>query len=442
VTRLRQALLILSPLLLAAACDRGPLGALFSSPSPYEHYREALRAAGLDSTALGRDWTRVGEQALSRPVAVELPFRETGYFAPHEPAAVGYALQLRRGRRLVIEVQFETEQPARLFVDLFRVRPEDPPDLVESLPVDSTLLEYEVRRDGTYLLRLQPELLRGGRFTLAQRTEASIDFPVPATGMDAVLSRFGAERDAGAREHHGIDIFARRGTPVVAVVDGIARPSTNERGGNVDWLMDASRGRRFYYAHLHEWAIAGTTPVQAGDTLGFIGNTGNARTTPPHLHFGLYEGGPVDPLPFVAPDDPSPRAPVVSLARLAEWVRVSSRRAPLRLGAHRGADTLIPLEAGELAWVSGAARGYYRVRLPDSSVGYLDGSQITPTDRILRREALEPGTVLRAAPRDLAPAIEVLASATSAEVLGRFGAFDLVRLPDARLGWLASGSQP
>ncbi len=59
-------------------------------------------------------------------------------------------------------------------------------------------------------------------------------------------------------------------------------------GGKQVWLRDTKRGQSLYYAHLD--SIAKTSgSVKTGDTLGFVGNTGNARTTPPHLHFGIYK---------------------------------------------------------------------------------------------------------------------------------------------------------
>ena len=77
---------------------------------------------------------------------------------------------------------------------------------------------------------------------------------------------------------------------------------TNRLGGNVVWIFDPSRGQSHYYAHLEKQAVSTGERVKAGDVVGYVGNTGNARTTPPHLHFGIYSRGegPVDPLPFVA----------------------------------------------------------------------------------------------------------------------------------------------
>ncbi len=234
---------------LGTACT-DPFGGLFRSRSPYQRYVESLEEAGLLTTALGRDWTRAGEVALTEPVATRLPFRETGYFPPQPASAVAYRLKLLQGRVLAVEISFESEQPAGLFVDLFLVRPGEAPKRVAWLPPDSTVLRYEVRREGDYLLRLQPELLRSGRYTVVQRTLASLRFPVPGMGSDAILSGFGAVRDAGRRQHEGVDIFAQRGTPAVAVAEGVAYSGINRLGGNVVWLWDERRRRMFYYAHL------------------------------------------------------------------------------------------------------------------------------------------------------------------------------------------------
>jgi murein DD-endopeptidase MepM/ murein hydrolase activator NlpD len=123
-----------------------------------------------------------------------------------------------------------------------------------------------------------------------------------ARGNPAIQSLFGVERDGGRRAHHGIDIFAPRGTPVIAATDGVVRStSPNELGGNVVRLSDPRRAQTLYYAHLDRHVVAEGQQVRVGDTLGFVGNTGNARSTPPHLHFGIYVRGrgPINPLRYV-----------------------------------------------------------------------------------------------------------------------------------------------
>lgn len=433
----RFAAVLLVPVLLTLSCgveDR--ISDLLHSDSPYEEYLARLRESGLDQTALGGDWIRAGEAALAAPAAARTPFAETGYFPPETPGAVAWRLELRRGRTLAIELRFDAARPARVFLDLFSVRDTNAPSRVASLKADSTALRYQVRRDGVYILRLQPELLRGGRWTLVQRTEASLGFPVPGLDVNAVKSRFGVDRDAGRRRHHGLDIFAPRGTAVVALVDGYARPGTNELGGNVVWLTDGRRN--LYYAHLDRWAFEDDAQVRMGDTLGYIGNTGNARTTPPHLHFGIYDNGPVDPFPFLAPDDPRPAAPSRAPEEWNQWVRVTAREAVLRNGASRDADTLLRIERGELARVIAASQGALRVLLPDESTGYLDSQALSSIARPLLRARLDSGTVLRESPGDRSPAVGLLTGAALGDVLGRFGDFALVRVPDAGTGWVAA----
>lgn len=287
--------------------------------SPHERYVSMLHASGLDRTALGQDWIAVSESSLKKPAAIKMPSREIRTFPDNAAHAVAYRLPLQRGRRLEVDVRgvddaddasaaadVSQRTSIRVFVDLFFVDGEGAPMRVASRSEEADLLEYEVAQDGAYLLRVQPELLRGGRFILTQRTLATLRFPIPGLSEKAVQSFFGAERDAGARSHQGVDIFAPKGTATVAVVDGYARPATNGLGGTVVWLYDPLAGRTFYYAHLDRWVFDNAARVRAGDVIGYVGNTGNARGTAPHLHFGIYERGAIDPLPFIRPDDELP----------------------------------------------------------------------------------------------------------------------------------------
>ena len=240
---------------------------------------------------------------------------------------------------------FEATEPGRLFVDLFRTESNGELRRVASLESDEPLIEYVVDRTATYVLRLQPELLRSGRFTLTERTMAALrTFPVTGLTSRAVQSGFGAARDNGTRSHEGIDIFAPRGTPVVAVTDGVAGSDTNGLGGNVVWLREGLiGGTRYYYAHLDRWAIEGSTRVREGDVLGYVGNTGNARTTSPHLHFGVYDDGALDPAPFLQPDESVARL-TVEPALLGSLVRTRSVRTPLRAGPSAAAPQRLLLE--------------------------------------------------------------------------------------------------
>ena len=129
---------------------------------------------------------------------------------------------------------------------------------------------------------------------------SSMVFPV--AGKKSIIGSFwGAGRDGGKRKHEGIDIFARKGTPVVAVADGIVMEAGNTpRGGKTVWLRSFNDNFYYYYAHLDKHMVQFGETVKKGQHLGTVGNTGNAKLTPPHLHFGIYSyTGAIDPLPYV-----------------------------------------------------------------------------------------------------------------------------------------------
>jgi murein DD-endopeptidase MepM/ murein hydrolase activator NlpD/SH3-like domain-containing protein len=405
-------------------------------PAPHDGYSAMLRGSGLDRTALGQDWLRVSEGALQKPVTIASPFQETGYLPPAEAAAVGYRLDLQRGRRLSIDVAFDSgTAPARLFVDLFRVQPDGRHRRVASLGTDQTALVHEVDADGSYILRLQPELLRGGRFTVTGRTLASVMFPIPGRTADSVQSLFGAERDAGARSHEGVDIFVPRGTPAVAVAAGTARTSVNNLGGNVVWLR--AEGKTFYYAHLERWAFEGVAQLREGDVLGYVGNTGNARTTSPHLHFGIYDRGAINPLPFLRPDEPVPAVPAEPYRHLGAFVRIAAPRAILRDGPAPDRSRLAPLERHMPVRVLGATRRWLRVSLPDRTAGYVEEASVTGIDRPVRRETLRLAVSLRESASTSSPVVEALSAGQVVDVLGGFGDYEWLRSPSGRVGWRA-----
>ena len=108
----------------------------------------------------------------------------------------------------------------------------------------------------------------------------------------------------GGRYHEGIDLFAARGTPVLAVADGtLFRVGYSGISGNRFWLRDAA-GTEFFYAHLDGYSSAareGAT-VSRGTVLGYNGDTGDAKGTSPHVHFEIHPGGggPVRPYPIVS----------------------------------------------------------------------------------------------------------------------------------------------
>lgn len=280
----------------------------------YELARDGFRAPS------ARAWMREAERALVAPDAVPLPFETSGRFSADQPAAVGVAFAVRGARRLHIEIETQSDADAPAgrpsfdapFVDLFAVaggrreRIESAPPLRARPSVHAYEMDLAVLDAAEHVLRIQPEIGYSGRYRIAVRTAPLLAFPVEGVTTRAILSGFGAERDGGARSHRGVDIFAARGTPALAAMDAfVTRVETTPRGGNVVWLQALFGDLRLYYAHLDEQQVRPGDFVLAGDVVGTVGNTGNAITTPPHLHFGVYvrrrgmRGGAQDPYPFL-----------------------------------------------------------------------------------------------------------------------------------------------
>ncbi|MGQ0767249.1 MAG: peptidoglycan DD-metalloendopeptidase family protein [Gemmatimonadota bacterium] len=379
---------------LAAGCDTTSIFERSEPATEYERYARALGDAGLDSSALGLEWLAASDSALAAPVAVTLPFQEAGHYSRAEARAVAYRVNLEEGHLLNTTVSIEG-LPLRLFVDLFRVTGDtaDPYRHVATALADTVsgawMIAHEVRDGGQYLLRLQPELLRDGKYLLRMSVGPTLAFPVEGRDNSAVLSLFGVDRDGGRRRHHGIDIFAPRGTPALAAAVATVRSTEpNNLGGKVVWLSDSRRQQSLYYAHLDSVLVTRGQRVEIGDTIGFVGNTGNARTTRPHLHFGLYRRGrgPVDPWPWVRIVTRAPAALRADTARLGQQgvVRAATGRAVrgalalLRDGPSSAADSIAVANPGTVVRVIAAAGDWYRVLDDEGIAGYIPARQVSP----------------------------------------------------------------
>jgi len=428
--------LVLPAGLMVGCSDIDSIRNAFNSLTPHEQYAASLRQTNLHDTALGRMWLDASERALNDDVDITLPFREISYLDPSYPHAISYRFGLQRGERLFIEVASQ-QNTATVFIDLFEV-PEDTtraPRQVAS--ADSTQrLDYVARRSSTFILRIQPELLRGGRYITTLQKVGSLLFPVADGDSRDIGSVFGDPRDGGRRRHHGVDIFARRGTPVLAAADGnITRVRTGGLGGKTVWQRDRF-GHSLYYAHLDSQMAKPNARVQAGDTLGLVGNTGNARATPPHLHFGIYSNGPVDPYPFIHNLHRRPDRVSADTSRLGFWGRTSQLQTQLRNAPDMRSHLLRTLSRHTTFFVLGGTDSWYRVTLPDGQSGFVEAQNIELAIRPLENIQLDSGYLVYNSPTDLSTSIDSLNSNTPVAVLGLFDDYMLVTSSEGRTGWI------
>jgi murein DD-endopeptidase MepM/ murein hydrolase activator NlpD len=128
----------------------------------------------------------------------------------------------------------------------------------------------------------------------------ALQIPVLGVPHGQIADTWGAARSEG-RSHEGVDIFAETGTPVFAAAPGyVVRTGENRLGGTIVFTLGPG-GVRYYYAHLSKIApnIEVGTPVDPYTIIGYVGNSGNAENTPPHLHFGIYSNGAQNPYPLL-----------------------------------------------------------------------------------------------------------------------------------------------
>jgi len=134
---------------------------------------------------------------------------------------------------------------------------------------------------------------------------------VPVQGADASKIIDSFEQSRGGGRHEASDIMAPRGTLVLAAADGtVAKLFNSRRGGITIYQFDPTRTWCYYYAHLDHYAagLVEGAPLRQGQTIGYVGSTGDASPTAPHLHFAIFKLGPekhwwkgtaVNPYPFL-----------------------------------------------------------------------------------------------------------------------------------------------
>ncbi|MCY7422560.1 MAG: M23 family metallopeptidase [Chitinophagaceae bacterium] len=424
-------------LLFNACSTSGPSG-LFGKKSPHEIYGDKITAAGLQETSLGKQWFSAAIQSLMSPLQITLPYKETGYFSANRPSAMGIIFTARRGQKIIVNLEKKPATGFALYLDF--LQPSTPlsnkPRLLASADTLLSTLNYEIKNDGSYQLRLQPELLKGGEYTITITTGPSLAYPVAANAKSYIGSFWGVGRDNGTRKHEGIDIFAPKRTPLIAAAAGtVTRVIENNLGGKVIFLRPDGRDYSLYYAHLDEQISQPGQSVIVGDTIGLVGNTGNASTTSPHLHFGIYtSSGAVDPFPFIDQKINPPPKITANTDHLNKMAR-TKKEVGLYIGPSTSSTLFYRLPANTVEHIEAAASGWYKVVLPDGKYGFVEAEGVqllTP----LKSYELPEMVALFDAPDTLAPRMAELKPGEKVQLLGKFGSYSLVKKNENIQGWI------
>jgi peptidoglycan LD-endopeptidase LytH len=267
--------------------------------TPHEEYVEKLEDKKLDNTPEGRAWLAASTKALENPQLIQLPYKQNGSFQGNRPRSLGLKFHATQGERLTFTLNKQKTYKFALYSDLFKAN-----DISGSpvLSTDTSLSQFsfDVNESGDYILRLQPQLFQSGEYSLSVVIGPSLGFPVSYAKAN-VGSFWGDARDGGKRSHEGIDVFAPKNSPAIAAATGYITGVKQEGiGGKTVWLRPEGKNYTLYYAHLDKQLVHEGQFLQKGEIIGLVGNTGNAKYTASHLHFGIYTShGAVDPWPFV-----------------------------------------------------------------------------------------------------------------------------------------------
>jgi len=267
---------------------------IFGNKTPHRQYEEKI-----DDTPAGREWLAVSKKVLASPQTIQLPYRHQGNFPNDKSRALALMFTVKQGERVHVELDKQNNSEFVLYADLY-LQDGDELSHLYAADIDSTRFNFDAEETGSYIIRLQPEINGTGLYSLNISTGPSLGFPV--SGHKARTGSFwGDDRDGGKRSHEGIDIFAPKLTPAVAAADGyITSVRDGGLGGKTVSLRPTGKKLSLYYAHLDKQLVEEGQFVKKGEVVGLVGNTGNAKHTPAHLHFGIYTyDGAIDPFPFV-----------------------------------------------------------------------------------------------------------------------------------------------
>lgn len=166
---MKSSLTILSLLLMWNCTPIKNFSYQLTRSSSYDRYAASLKQPGLQETSLVTDWLETGQTILQDASnKITLPFDETAYFAGNRVEARAYRLQLNEGQQIDIQVK-TSPRNFQVFTNLFLIKDKEEKDKFIPIPpldLEKKKLQFIIENDGDYILRLQPQLLVGGRYDL------------------------------------------------------------------------------------------------------------------------------------------------------------------------------------------------------------------------------------------------------------------------------------
>jgi murein DD-endopeptidase MepM/ murein hydrolase activator NlpD len=201
-------------------------------------------------------------------------------------ALARHKIELARAKETQAKQLVLVQQQKTVLENQIRARQRNLPAATVKLPVAKLRATYKIAMVPTAAPSRSTNTSRGG--------ERDCGFIFPVAGPHNYIDSWGFAR-SGGRHHKGCDIMAAKGTPVVACISGIIeRSQAHDRGlGGISIYLAGANGSTYYYCHLNCIAPNITTgsQVTAGQIIGYVGSTGNASASAPHLHFEIHPSG-------------------------------------------------------------------------------------------------------------------------------------------------------
>lgn len=414
-------------------CRTIPVMTLLSRPSPHELYVKSLEQSGMSNTAMGKAWLDEGNPATHDSVMVTLPYRETGYFASGEPQARFYRFDVKAGEVLVLTSLVKAKENVRVFADVFML--EDMQWKRKEHADTSLTINYEFVNTGTVLVRLQPELLVNAFYSITLSVTPVLINPVKGASNKSIGSFYGDARDGGKRKHEGVDIFAPKGTEVVAPTAGtVTRVANGGLGGKTIWMNDTKRGHSYYFAHLDEQYVKQGARVRQGEVLGTVGNTGNAQNTPSHLHFGVYERNAIDPIAYIRTMEKLVNELAPDTLFQSIVFKVKQKNAMMYSGPSEKSVVQTQLLKDVYLKIIAQSGDWYRVLTADDFEGFVKKDKMLAADKGNKIVLKKPVWLLTEAVHDAVPVM--LLEKGSIEGLALYKNYRYVKTKDGVVGWI------